>query len=139
MVLGARRGPIERVLCGMLSHILVSSGQRPKGGPMPAKTKQQPDDLSNPYGYSEMDWAAPPHRPVRLHLHRADGAKRPHGEEAAHPRVSVGGGMGNPGAASCTARHIHGRRPHGWVVSRWPATYAMVLQPGGTTRLVRDG
>jgi AhpD family alkylhydroperoxidase len=25
---------------------------------MPAKTKQQPDDLSNPYGYSEMDWAA---------------------------------------------------------------------------------
>src|SRR5216683_2799097 len=42
----------------MLSHILVSSGQRPKGGPMPAKTKQQPDDLSNPYGYSEMDWAA---------------------------------------------------------------------------------
>jgi AhpD family alkylhydroperoxidase len=26
---------------------------------MPAKTKQQPDDLSNPYGYSEMDWVAP--------------------------------------------------------------------------------
>ena len=25
---------------------------------MPAKTPQQPDDLSNPYGYSEMDWAA---------------------------------------------------------------------------------
>ena len=26
---------------------------------MPAKTpQQQPDDLSNPYGYSEMDWAA---------------------------------------------------------------------------------
>ncbi len=25
---------------------------------MPAKTKQQPDDLNNPYGYSEMDWAA---------------------------------------------------------------------------------
>ena len=25
---------------------------------MPMKTKQQPDDLSNPYGYSEMDWAA---------------------------------------------------------------------------------
>ncbi len=25
---------------------------------MPAKTKQQPDDLSNPYGYSEMDWVA---------------------------------------------------------------------------------
>src|SRR6266436_4427046 len=44
--------------CGMLSHILVSSGQRPQGGPMPMKTKQQPDDLSNPDGYSEMDWAA---------------------------------------------------------------------------------
>src|ERR671931_1132226 len=25
---------------------------------MPAKTKRQPDDLANPYGYSEMDWAA---------------------------------------------------------------------------------
>jgi hypothetical protein len=25
---------------------------------MPAKTTQQPDDLSNPYGYSAMDWAA---------------------------------------------------------------------------------
>ena len=25
---------------------------------MPAKTPQQPNDLSNPYGYSEMDWAA---------------------------------------------------------------------------------
>ena len=25
---------------------------------MPAKTTQQLDDLSNPYGYSEMDWAA---------------------------------------------------------------------------------
>jgi len=26
---------------------------------MPAKTpQQQPDDLRNPYGYSEMDWAA---------------------------------------------------------------------------------
>src|SRR6266571_2881104 len=42
----------------MLSHILVSSGQRPEGGLMPAKTTQQLDDLSNPYGYSEMDWAA---------------------------------------------------------------------------------
>jgi AhpD family alkylhydroperoxidase len=25
---------------------------------MPATTTPQPDDLSNPYGYSEMDWAA---------------------------------------------------------------------------------
>ena len=25
---------------------------------MPAKTTQQLHDLSNPYGYSEMDWAA---------------------------------------------------------------------------------
>jgi AhpD family alkylhydroperoxidase len=25
---------------------------------MPAKTTPPPDDLSNPYGYSEMDWAA---------------------------------------------------------------------------------
>jgi AhpD family alkylhydroperoxidase len=25
---------------------------------MPAKTKKQPDDLTNPYGYSEMEWAA---------------------------------------------------------------------------------
>jgi AhpD family alkylhydroperoxidase len=26
---------------------------------MPAKTTQPSDDLNNPYGYSEMDWAAP--------------------------------------------------------------------------------
>jgi hypothetical protein len=25
---------------------------------MPAKTAKQPDDISNPYGYSAMDWAA---------------------------------------------------------------------------------
>jgi alkylhydroperoxidase/carboxymuconolactone decarboxylase family protein YurZ len=25
---------------------------------MPAKTTQQSEDLNNPYGYSEMDWAA---------------------------------------------------------------------------------
>ena len=25
---------------------------------MPAKTTKQPDDLNNPYGYSDMDWAA---------------------------------------------------------------------------------
>jgi AhpD family alkylhydroperoxidase len=25
---------------------------------MPAKTKKQPDHLTNPYGYSEMEWAA---------------------------------------------------------------------------------
>lgn len=25
---------------------------------MPAKTKQQSDDVNNPYGYSDMDWAA---------------------------------------------------------------------------------
>src|SRR5262249_46582443 len=29
-----------------------------QGGPMPAKITPQPDDLRNPYGYSEMDWAA---------------------------------------------------------------------------------
>jgi AhpD family alkylhydroperoxidase len=30
----------------------------PQEDPMPAKTRKQPDDLTNPYGYSEMDWAA---------------------------------------------------------------------------------
>src|SRR5262245_29568533 len=30
----------------------------PPGGAMPAKTTPQLDDLTNPYGYSEMDWAA---------------------------------------------------------------------------------
>src|SRR5262249_31338377 len=52
------RGPMERVPCGMLSHTLISSGPSPEGGSMPAKTTPQPDDLRNPYGYSEMDWAA---------------------------------------------------------------------------------
>src|SRR5712671_1795780 len=51
-------GPWYVPLCGMLSHTLVSSGHPSQGGLMPAKTKQQPDDLNNPYGYSEMDWAA---------------------------------------------------------------------------------
>src|SRR5712692_4896095 len=51
-------GPWYVPLCGMLSHTLVSSGHPSQGGLMLAKTQQQPDDLSNPYGYSEMDWAA---------------------------------------------------------------------------------
>src|SRR5439155_23117030 len=42
----------------MLSHTLVHNVDPSQGGPMPAKTTPQPDDLSNPYGYSEMDWAA---------------------------------------------------------------------------------
>src|SRR5919205_3847180 len=46
-------------LCGMLLPTLVRNLAPSQGGPMPAKTpQQQPDDLSNPYGYSEMDWAA---------------------------------------------------------------------------------
>src|SRR5215472_13818527 len=43
----------------MLLPTLVRNLEPSQGGPMPAKTpQQQPDDLSNPYGYSEMDWAA---------------------------------------------------------------------------------
>ena len=41
---------------------------------MPAKTpQQQPDDLSNPYGYSEMDWAAqldPAYAAARVEVRR---------------------------------------------------------------------
>src|SRR5499427_8177313 len=45
--------------CGMLLPTLVRNLEPSQGGPIPAKTpQQQPDDLSNPYGYSEMDWAA---------------------------------------------------------------------------------
>src|SRR5262247_4886861 len=48
-----------RTPCGMLLPTLVRNLEPSQGGPMPAKTpQQQPDDLSNPYGYSEMDWAA---------------------------------------------------------------------------------
>src|SRR5205823_7290590 len=51
--------PMRRVRCGMLSPTLVSHIAPSQGGSMPAKTPQhQPDDLSNPYGYSDMDWAA---------------------------------------------------------------------------------
>src|SRR2546422_11729718 len=42
----------------MLSHTLVHNVDPSQGGPMPAKTTPQPDDLNNLYGYSEMDWAA---------------------------------------------------------------------------------
>src|SRR5919201_3489107 len=46
-------------LCGMLLPTLVRNLAPSQGGPMPTKTpQQQPDDLSNAYGYSEMDWAA---------------------------------------------------------------------------------
>src|SRR5262244_2100 len=45
--------------CGMLLPTLVRNLEPSQGGPMPAKTpQQQPDNLRNPYGYSEMDWAA---------------------------------------------------------------------------------
>src|SRR5512145_2039808 len=49
---------MERMPCGMLSHTLISSGPSPEGGSMPAKTTPQSDDVKNPYGYTEMDWAA---------------------------------------------------------------------------------
>src|SRR2546423_9676136 len=49
---------MERMLCGMLSPTLVRNIEPSQGGPMPAKTTPPSDDLSNPYGYSEMDWAA---------------------------------------------------------------------------------
>src|SRR2546429_5386357 len=42
----------------MLSHTLVHNVDPSQGGPMPAKPTPPPDDLHNPYGYSEMDWAA---------------------------------------------------------------------------------
>src|SRR5262245_22462341 len=40
---------------------------------MPAKTTKQSEDLSNPYGYSEMDWAAqldPPYPAARAEVRR---------------------------------------------------------------------
>jgi AhpD family alkylhydroperoxidase len=40
---------------------------------MPAKTRTQPDDLTNPYGYSEMDWAAhldPTYAAARVEVRR---------------------------------------------------------------------
>jgi hypothetical protein len=42
-------------------------------GGMPAKTTPQLDDLTNPYGYSEMDWAAQldHHAPPAEHRHAA--------------------------------------------------------------------
>src|SRR2546423_6447284 len=49
---------MERMLCGMLSPTLVRNIEPSQGGPMPAKTTPPPDDLNNPYDYSEMDWAA---------------------------------------------------------------------------------
>jgi hypothetical protein len=40
---------------------------------MPTKTTQQSDDLTNPYGYTEMDWAAqldPAYTAARAEVHR---------------------------------------------------------------------
>src|ERR671938_444488 len=48
-----------RAPCGMLLPTLVRNLAPSQGGSMPTKTpQQQSDDLTNPYGYSEMDWAA---------------------------------------------------------------------------------
>src|SRR5215470_7387043 len=57
-VMGARRGSRARVRCGMLSSTHVRILVPSQGGPMPTKTTPQPETLRNPYGYSEMDWAA---------------------------------------------------------------------------------
>src|SRR2546425_13362778 len=45
----------------------------PQEDPMPAKTRKQPNDLTNPYGYSEMDWAAqldPAYAAARVEVRR---------------------------------------------------------------------
>ena len=55
----ARRDPIDRVLCGMLSHTRVCNIAPSKEAPCRRNTTPQPADLRNPSGYSEMDWAAP--------------------------------------------------------------------------------
>src|SRR5215831_12401761 len=57
-LIGARRGSREHVGCGMLSSTHVRTIVSFQGGPMPANTTSQPENLRNPYGYSEMDWAA---------------------------------------------------------------------------------
>jgi AhpD family alkylhydroperoxidase len=43
--------------CALLYDI-SSLPCRPSGGCLPAKTTKQSEDIHNPYGYSEMDWAA---------------------------------------------------------------------------------
>src|SRR5262245_31046367 len=58
MVIPARRSPMERVPCAMLLYTRVCNLAPSQGGPMPAKPTPQPETLRNPYGYSEMDWAA---------------------------------------------------------------------------------
>src|SRR5215831_3730840 len=57
-LIGARRGFREHVGCGMLSSTHVRTLVPSQGGSMPATTTSQPENLRNPYGYSEMDWAA---------------------------------------------------------------------------------
>src|SRR5262245_37755130 len=46
------------VLWYALLYDISSLPCRPSGGCMPAKTMKQSEDVHNPYGYSEMDWAA---------------------------------------------------------------------------------
>src|SRR5712692_7750373 len=45
------------ILWYALAYSTSSGEPPPTGGPMPAQTPQQPD-FNNPYGYSEMEWAA---------------------------------------------------------------------------------
>jgi hypothetical protein len=66
---------------------------------MPAKTTQQSEDLNNPYGYSDMDWAA--------QLNPA---------YAAAPRTRVlelGCGWGLVGIACASVPHARRARPPG--------------------------
>ena len=87
---------------------------------MPAKTTQQLDDLSNPYGYSAMDWAAqldPAYAAARAAVRRLsvgeDGALLRQSESMRRsgdlgvPRPPIGGG--GPHAPCPRARGHQGR------------------------------
>src|SRR5215831_2180919 len=61
------------VFCYTLSHNIFHVAHAPSGVSMPTKPTQPSEDLTNPYGYSDMDWAAqldPAYAAVRAEVRR---------------------------------------------------------------------
>src|SRR2546426_543057 len=121
---------------------------------MPAKNTTQSEDSNNPYGYSDMDWAAqldptyaaPAAQPAFPLAEPAGQSQPPPTSDPPagqsgptmrrRPPATAGdcGGTGEPGAARCTRCLRHGMRMQGIVEQRWLLHYACDGTPTGWNR-----
>src|SRR6266852_1469679 len=95
---------------------------------MPTKTTQPSEDLHNPYGYSDMDWAAqldPAYAAAQAVPHRASSAGESHPPTARFPPHTAPAGHNSTAMKGPDTRRPEDGRPARHVslgVSRLPGT-----------------